>query len=103
MMWGDEEELQGPCYVMAKDAKGKAVMVVLSPHKRGWKARSIRRPEFTHDYMSHETVAEVLHWLEHVDGLRDMIVTEDSFPALECLSQMELSAEDTLRILESGI
>ena len=102
-MWGDEEECQTPCYVMAKDVKGRPTVVVLSPHERGWKTRSPRRPEFTHDYVSHETVADVLHWLKHVDGLREVTVSEYPFQALEFLSQTEFRAEETLRVLESGV
>ena len=89
--------------MIAQDANGVPAMVVLSPHARGWKARSTRRPEFTHDYVSDETVADVMDWLENVDGLTQMTVVEDRFQALEFLSQTEFKAEETLMLLESGV
>lgn len=45
------------------------VLVVLSPTRRGWRSRSTARDALNHDYVSSETLEDIMEWV--ATDLRD--------------------------------
>lgn len=102
-----ESEEEPHRYVLLEDAVMVATMT-----ERGWRTRSTRTDAHNHDYVSYETFADVMRWVD--EECDRATVTQDRATVLECLQSGETArssflpvdtseeAERALRHLERG-
>lgn len=63
----------GAVHVIVKD-----VLVVVAKTPRGWRSRSVVRDRLNHDYVSHETLFNVLEWMRDDESCRPQILSDRS-------------------------
>lgn len=91
--WADECEEpdsstppRGITYVFARRrAKVPPALIVLSPTRRGWASRSTMHDAFNHDYVSYESIDDVLYWIHsetrcHVTIDREEVLASLTIP-----------------------
>lgn len=97
--WGEQEpdesmQYANPtAYFFTRD-KGTPLLVVLSHTERGWASRSTSASSFNHDYVSGETLEQVVEWLKMEARGR---LTYDRREALEFLATPPSSWDDLPR------
>ena len=82
--YSDSPVKREPRYVGGADRTGKVVFVVLVPTSKGYITRS-RNPSYCNEYVSHESMWDVLKWMVKHDGLQRMQILDGREEAIAYL------------------
>lgn len=105
--WGEACEL--PClsesrhhYATAIDpADGRAVLIVFTETQRGYSTRSTCHAKYSHEYVSNETLGEVMQWLVE-DRLKGLRMLDSRAQAVGVMDEMGLGERTLLSLERAG-
>lgn len=92
-MWSamTENDEEPHRYVLLEDA-----VMVATVTKNGWRTRSTRADAHNHNYVSHESFADVMRWVD--EECDRAMVTQCRAKVLECLQCEETARSSFLRV-----